>query len=139
MISHINPLKIDNLHNFLYNVCRCLMLPKWVFRFKEVCFMSKTLTLQEANDEILRELREVAKISTGRDQIIYLVKNPHTNEMEYSICGGAPLIQGIVSSLNNYNMYDIINALFANNLGYDVTVGDSNYKGVICVKMWHKD
>ena len=96
-------------------------------------------TLQEANRDIQKKLVELSKISTGRDQIIYLVKNPNTGEVEYSICGGAPLTQGIVSSLKEYSIYDIMNALYADNLGYDVTVGDSNYKGVICVKMWHKD
>lgn len=99
--------------------------------------MSKTL--QEANQEIQRKLREVAKISMGRDQIIYLVKNPSTEEVEYTICGGVPMSSGIATSLSEFSMYDIVNALFADNLGYRITVGDSrDYKGVICVKMWHE-
>ncbi len=96
-------------------------------------------TLQETNREVQQKLREVAEISTGPDQIIYLEKNPHTGETEYAICSGAPLAQGIVSSLKEYTIYDIMNALFADDLGYDVTVGDSNdYEGAICVQMWHR-
>ena len=101
---------------------------------KEDCIMAKTL--QEANREILEEIVKISRISMGTNQIIYLLKNPQTEKIEYSICGGAPYKWGIATALEGYTMYDIVNALFSDNLGYSVTVGESaEYDGALCIKM----
>ena len=70
----------------------------------------------------------------GTNQIIYLDKNPWTKKVEYSICGGAPLKRGIATALEGYTMYDIVNALFSDNLGYSITV-DAAEDGSLCIKM----
>ena len=99
---------------------------------KEDCIMAKTL--QEANREILEEIVKISRISMGANQIIYLVKNPWTDKIEYRICGGAPYKWGIITALRDYTMYDIINALFSDNLGYSITVGEDE-AGALCIQM----
>ena len=91
-------------------------------------------SLQEANRETLDELRKISTTSIGTNQIIYLVKNPYTDKIEYRICGGAPYKWGIATALEEYSMYDIINALFSDNLGYSITVGEDEV-GALCIQM----
>lgn len=91
-------------------------------------------TLQEANREILEEIVKISRISMGTNQIIYLLKNPQTEKIEYSICGGAPYKWGIATALEGYTMYDIVNALFSDNLGYNIAVGEDE-AGALCIKM----
>ena len=90
--------------------------------------------LQDATREILDEVRKISTISIGANQIIYLVKNPWTGKIEYRICGGAPYKWGIATALKKYDMYDIINALFSDDLGYNIAVGEDE-AGALCIKM----
>lgn len=96
-------------------------------------------TLQEINREILNELTRISRISIGDNQIICLVKNPFTDEMEYTIGGGAPFKQGISEALRDCNIYDIVNALFTDNLGYNVTISNSYYHDAFCITMSARD
>ena len=107
---------------------------------KEEKIMIMSMRLQKARREILDELRKISTLSIGANQLIYLVQNPQTKQIEYTITGGAPYKWGIATALKKYDMYDIINALFSDDLGYSITVNKSrDYDSALCIRMSARD
>lgn len=91
-------------------------------------------TLQDANKIIQDAIKKAAAPTKVRGQIIYI--RELNGDLVYSTCGYAPLGGGILRDLNGYNMYDVINALLDNNLGYQVIVGEDRQDHALTIKMW---
>ena len=93
-------------------------------------------TLQEQNKKILSVISKAITPTQVRGQIVYI--RELNGDIVYSTCGYAPLGGGILD-LKGINMYDVLNALYENNLGYQITVGPDRRDGQLTAKMWRTE
>ena len=91
---------------------------------------------QEQNKNILNVITKAITPTQVRGQIVHI--RELNGDIVYSIGGYAPLGGGILD-LKGVNMYDVLNALYENNLGYQITVGPDRNDGQLTAKMWRTE
>ena len=95
----------------------------------------KQMSTQENSKKIKQAILRLFKKDGKKDwRMLYIVKTPR-GSTQYMLCGKRTQT-GFVTELNSCTIYDIINELFVDNMGFDVSIKKDPVNGSIGITLW---